>query len=295
MAMQGNTPATDLLAPHRPTSNYSNQYPTSDGSGFVGNNQSLTGRDGVSYSVPSTSGSNANYETITDTAGNKISTSASGWTDTEGRVIPGSYGSPGTSDGNDPPSGGVYALDPVPGVSSAAPSQCSGASAARQWVVPQPPGTSGAYYLCYTNVSYSTAFNIDATTGSTIYGQVQEASGTALLLTSIVLPNGTAYHFGYDSYLSLSSITLPTGGTISYAWQNLSASGQTTGLGTLPVIRALKTRTVTPGANQPSGTWTYHRYYNSPNNNGTANAPSMWTVVTDPSGNDTEHQERMWQ
>ena len=224
--------------------NYSNGYIASDGSGFINNggnlySNSITGRDGLIYSMPSGTGSNAT-EVITDTAGNSISTSASGWTDSVGRVIPGSYSGPGTSDDLDPGFGPISAFDPIPGVPAALPSQCSGATAAREWVVPEPTSNSAPYYLCYTDTPFNTAFNIDATTGSTLYTNVTEAQGTApTLLTAIVLPNGTAYRFTYDSYLTLSSITFPTGGSIDYTWGNISVGKpvppQTGGLGTIPV------------------------------------------------------------
>lgn len=50
------------------------------------------------------------------------------------------------------------------------------------------------------------------------------------MITGIALPDGTSYSFGYDTgttaghYGELTSITLRTGGTVTYNWTNFSDS-----------------------------------------------------------------------
>jgi hypothetical protein len=68
---------------------------------------------------------------------------------------------------------------------------------------------------------------------STNFGQsgVSEWSGTVTVFQSIQLPDGTGYSFNYDSgttaghYGLLTSMTLPTGGQISYTWSVFSDAG----------------------------------------------------------------------
>ena len=84
-----------------------------------------------------------------------------------------------------------------------------------------PSGASGTKYtFTYTNKSVRTNFGCS---GITEYN----ASGTLVqvpLLTSISLPDGTSYSFSYEAtpahsgYVTgrIASVTLPTGGTISY-------------------------------------------------------------------------------
>lgn len=76
--------------------------------------------------------------------------------------------------------------------------------------------TTSRYTLNYTNTSVTTAFGV---TGVTEY------SGTLSLLTSVQLPNGLgSYQFAYDAYGELTSVTLPTGGMITYGYTNFSDS-----------------------------------------------------------------------
>ncbi len=97
-------------------------------------------------------------------------------------------------------------IDPISGVSTAVGStSCrSGTVSARECIVPSPPVSPTVnYLLCYSNLSYQTAFYIDATTGSSLYGYVTEVSGTAPNIDSHRAANGTSYTFAYDQYLSL--------------------------------------------------------------------------------------------
>jgi RHS repeat-associated protein len=65
------------------------------------------------------------------------------------------------------------------------------------------------------SVSVNTAF---AKTGVTEY------SGAISAYTSAVLPDGTGYQFGYDSYGGISSVTLPTGSQIGFGYANFTDS-----------------------------------------------------------------------
>ena len=263
--------------------NYGATYPATDGTNWT------PGRDpnGITYGIV-----NNNKTTETDTNGNQVVTSPTGWTDTIGRSVPGSQSGPGAGY---QPFVSPVTVPGVPGSSSSCP---SGTSSARQWVVPAHDSSSQTYYLCYSNFSYQTAFNVSAALNSPIYA-VAETSSTsqgyspALLLSAVVLPNGTSYTFSYDQYLSLTKVTLPTGGSLVYTWQNIPFYGYS-GSAT-PVSRAVKTRTLNPGNGQPSETWTYHWYVTfSYTTLGGVSVPSVqypvWAVVTDPAGNDEEHQ-----
>jgi len=56
---------------------------------------------------------------------------------------------------------------------------------------------------------------------------VNEWSGTLNALQSLQLPDGSAYRFTYDTaYGELISVTLPTGGTVSYQWNTFQDSFQ---------------------------------------------------------------------
>jgi RHS repeat-associated protein len=55
---------------------------------------------------------------------------------------------------------------------------------------------------------------------------VSEWSGTLNPVQRIQLPDGSAYTFSYDSYGEMTSVTLPTGGVVSYGWTNFFDSYQ---------------------------------------------------------------------
>lgn len=275
-----------------------NTYPATDGSGYDQNGHDPEGNASTSNS-------------ITDPNGNTITWSSAGWTDTFGRVIPGSTSGPGANEFPNATSG-YYAnapFDLIPGTAlSSVPWQCpSGTSAARSWTVPASSsnGGSATYYLCYTYLSFQSAFNTGANLlagnqiGSVPEGGSTSGLGQALLLTAIVLPNLNEYTFQYDQYLSLVQLGLPSGGTISYTWQNIAfrplptISTYWAGIAT-PISRALASRTVNPGSGQPAITTTYH--WNITKN--ASSTGSNWNqgvsfpaymVVTDANGNDTEY------
>ncbi len=272
-------------------------YPATDASGWY---PPLIGQSTNSGLSQVLDGNGIRYTgtVISDPNGNEITTSASGWTDTEGRTIQGSLSEPGVlsfpnSNGNQTLSLGT--ADLTPGIPSSVPSECpKGTTNARTWTVPasQSYGNGEAtYYFCYTAVNYQTNFSLASVYPSTSFVySISEASqstgslGQAQLLTAIVLPDGVSmYTFAYDSYLSLTQLGLPSGGTINYTWENLPFAPWTT---TAPVSRALKTRTVLPQDSQPSQTWNYH-WTLTPTSTG-LQCP-VYAIVTDPLGNDTEH------
>lgn len=277
-----------------------NSYPATDGSGYDQNGHDPEGNKYTGTSV-------------TDPNGNSITWSSTGWTDTFGRFIPGGTSGAGASEF--PNASGGYAasnafFDLVPGTSlSSVPSECpSGTSAARSWTVPASAsyGGSATYYLCYTYQNVQTAFNLNANIMSIGYtvSNVPEVSsssgiGQALLLTAIVLPDGNKYTFQYDQYLSLTQLGLPSGGTISYTWQNIvfrpkpNMVGNWGGIST-PISRALASRTVNPGDGQPAITTTYHWNITTSSSCTASNCSQgvsfpAYEVITDANGNDTEY------
>jgi len=135
---------------------------------------------------------------------------------------------------------------------------------------PNAAGSTSTFTVNYTTYTVQTNFGCS---GISEYGP-----NSVDLVSSIVLPDNTSYSFTYEvtpgdahspHYVTgrLASITLPTGGTISYGYTGgnngiICADGTTAGL----------TRTT------PDGTWTYTR----------SGAGSTWsTTITDPQGNQT--------
>lgn len=132
--------------------------------------------------------------------------------------------------------------------------------------------TSPAGSKSYT-VNYS-AFNLQTQFGCSVG---EYSASNVYLVTSIVLPDQSEYQFSYEytpgsttTYTGrISQVTVPTGGTISYAYTGANdgincSDGTTLGL----------QRSLTPG----SGSWQYTR----------SGSGSAWTTtVADPTGNQT--------
>ena len=76
-------------------------------------------------------------------------------------------------------------------------------------------GQTSNYVVTTTSISVSTAFN---------QAGVTDYSGSLTVIQKITLPDNTFYQFGYDSYGELNSITLPTGGQITYGYTNFTDS-----------------------------------------------------------------------
>ena len=177
-----------------PTTTWSNQPPTS-----------IIDADGVTYDTSTT------YEE--DPNGNKITESGTTITDSLGRQIPlppTSKSSSNTSHCRLPCSASGCTAGILCGV---------------LWSVPGPNGVmTEPYKFCYATVTMNIPPNLGLTPN-------QGFSGTPTKLQSIVLPNSQTWNFTYNdpgdgstynglpiNYGSLSQITLPTGGTISYLY-----------------------------------------------------------------------------
>jgi YD repeat-containing protein len=138
-----------------------------------------------------------------------------------------------------------------------------------------PTGTAETIELCFGTLTYQTEFTQPG------IKQVQDSAGpkTGPVVVTMILNDGTKYTFNWDSYGSVTSIGLPTGGSITYGWTQISmpfcSSATTT-----QVSRAIASRTVFDGTT--SRTWNYT--YGTQQSNG-----SISNTVTDPLGNSTVH------
>jgi hypothetical protein len=170
---------------------------SSDATGIRYTPTTLYDHDGLQYTGGSVDITSPPYSyvpgNVTDPNGNEVTYGTNGWTDTIGRVIPG-YASQSSS---------------APGVSASNTNCPVGTLSALQWNLPGYSGSTAAIKFCYANFTIQTNFGV---TG------VAEASGTASLINAIVLPNLTMWQFSYDPYLDLASVSLPTGGSITYTW-----------------------------------------------------------------------------
>jgi RHS repeat-associated protein len=142
-----------------------------------------------------------------------------------------------------------------------------------------PDGSTQSIKLCYASIPMQTAFSQ--------YGVAQypsaangQSSTPSQPLVTVVLADGSKWTFNYDNYGEVTFIGLPTGGSISYTWtevslRNCSPNDQTA------VSRAVASRTV----NDNSGnSFTWHYFWGAAQSDGT-----MTNVVNDPLGNDTVH------
>ncbi len=139
-----------------------------------------------------------------------------------------------------------------------------------------PTGTSEQVKMCFGTVAFLTDFAQPsvAESQSTGSGGVKSIA----VLVDMVLPNGTQWTFNYDSYGNITSVGLPTGGSISYTWTT-NTYPDCSGTNTLR-SRAVASRTLTDGTT--SHTWNYN--WSAVQSNGT-----LINIVTDPLGNDTVH------
>jgi RHS repeat-associated protein len=148
------------------------------------------------------------------------------------------------------------------------------ASSPMKFTYTAPSGVSPYYQVNYTNYTVATNFGVS---GINEY----KSSAAVPLVTSIVLADGSQYSFNYEATpgactpytgttcvtARVTSVTLPTGGTINYAY-----SGGNNGI--LPDgSTATLTRTT------PDGTWIYAQVKNT--------GAASTTTITDPLNNDT--------
>jgi RHS repeat-associated protein len=127
------------------------------------------------------------------------------------------------------------------------------------------PSGSTHYTMNYGSYSVKTSFGC---TG------ISEYTGNASLVSSVVLPDASQYTFTYEmsgGYYTgrLASVTLPTGGTITYAYPGAHGGIVCADGSTLELTRT------TPDSSTP---WTYVR---------SGSDPTWTTTVTDPLTNET--------
>jgi RHS repeat-associated protein len=137
------------------------------------------------------------------------------------------------------------------------------AASANTWDIPGPANINNGvreFKFCYSNIPIQTHFGQGA----------GEYNSTWLLMTGVVLPDGTTWRFDYNSYGDIAVVYLPTGGTITYQWQVADPCGSTDGL------EVVTQRTVFDGTN--SNSWLY---------NPVVGSYTGGVRVTDPLGNDT--------
>jgi RHS repeat-associated protein len=226
-----------------------------------GSGATIISPTGVSYKNNARQDPNGNYVSITMGCPYQPSCSIEApltLTDTLGRQIP----IPPTAQATGNASTSLCPTGPLP------------AAFAVYWT---PPGYNGAtlqYLFCYANVP----INIPP------YASAPALTGAATMLQSITLPNGTAWTFAYQdssglyngqqtNYGDLTQITLPTGGTIQYAYGWWSSVNDIQS-------RWVSSRTVNANDGTGSHQWTYSYGYNG---------STPQTIVTDPLGNDAVH------
>ena len=227
---------------------------TLDASGihFIKATNTLIDSHGIQYN------SQVGYP-VTDPNGNQITAATisgtNGWEDTLGRLIPGFLPYP-----ND----GTYGtFSDAPGVASTTANCPSGTATALAWNLPAYNNSTATIKFCFADYAFQTSFN---------FQPYVEASGTYRLLKAIVLPNLTMWEFTYDSYLDLTSVIFPTGGSISYTWATNTIS-------TTP-SRCVVQRVF--NANDGTGNHTTNYTYKT-----TVNGVSGVNLITDPALNDT--------
>ncbi len=131
-------------------------------------------------------------------------------------------------------------------------------------------GSANQSFVDYLN-SQGTRSRVTLTTVplalATQFGNGGDYTGTLQAIQSIALPDGTSYQFQYDSYGEITSMTLPTGGQVTYGYTNTTANG---------INRWLTSRTV------DGNTWTFTPALTSC----TAPCSPLTVTVTTPSYND---------
>jgi len=211
---------------------------------------------------------------VTDANGNQINIGSTGWTDTMGRLIPGSAS--------------TSFVGIQPGVSTTDLSKCpASTSSARIWNVPGPANVNSGvrtFYFCYSIFTLSTSFDVGSSGATANYGPAG-----ALLLSAVVLPDLTLWTFTYDNYGDLLRVGFPTGGSITYTY-SMGPTIPTSegGMSTWVTSRIVDANDGTGGHK-----WSYAYQAGFPTGVGTSifgYAAKGLATVTGPDGNDTVHQ-----
>jgi hypothetical protein len=198
-----------------PEGNSASGAPASDGSGyylFVTNytEAQITGPNGMIYSPVYAGVNSTSGLTISDRNGNTWSADAGGnLVDTRG-------------------------LTPV---------KVSSSGSSTYYDVLGVKGVRNRYTVTTETVYFHTAFGQSGVT---------ESSGSFQAIQSIGLPDGSSYTFAYDSgtaaghYGELTSMTLPTGGVVSYGYANFSDAYKVVNRWASSLVRDGGTTTLTP-------------------------------------------------
>src|ERR1700694_1176094 len=142
-----------------------------------------------------------------------------------------------------------------------------------------PNGQNTPVKACSANSTIATAFSqANVIQYPNQWGDAQMGLGPS----SIVLPDGSSWSLDFDVYGNITTLIYPTGGSVSYEWQevsNLNSCSEGTN-----VSRAVRTRTVTDGSGRQA-VWRYS--WGQPQSDG-----SITNIVTDPNGNERAHVMR---
>jgi YD repeat-containing protein len=141
-----------------------------------------------------------------------------------------------------------------------------------------PNGITRNIKICYSEFPIHTAFNVSGVAEAVT--STDPNSGLHFIAAaSVILADGSYWAFNYDSYGEVSSIHLPTGGTLSYLWRTI-AFPACPGGPRAPLSRSIQTRTLDDNRGHTSQ-WSY--------NWSAVSSTSLVNTVTDPAGNDSTH------
>ena len=150
-----------------------------------------------------------------------------------------------------------------------------------------PGGSTQQIEECYAAVPFQTAYNATVYGGvSVIEAQNYSSNYDSVLggyysqqLVTLILTDGSKWTFDYDGYLEVTSVGLPTGGSISLTWTTINFANCNPPDPTY-LSRAVASRTLNDN-NGHSYTWNYSW--------GTPSSGTLVNTLTDPLGNDAVH------
>ena len=147
---------------------------------------------------------------------------------------------------------------------------------------PAPDNRLSPVTVCYTLPTYAPAFsqaNVDPPHNDAAFKSYPFGTSLAAV-ASLAMPDGTKWAFNYDAYGGITTINLPTAGTITYTWTEIPLPSCQDGDATA-VSRAVATRTENDLIN-PARIWQYT--WGTMQGDGT-----ITNYVLDPNGNETAH------